>query len=658
MFGALRRNGVVHALRASTPRCLSTRSIPQRTQWHHPSLSVTLSKARLYHSSPVRFSEPALAQDQQQAQEQPNKTKPAAEESAAEEPLTQFSQLAMLGLVDPRIIRTITNRNNITTMTEVQQKTIKECLDGHDVLAQARTGTGKTIAFLLPMMEKILRDRTIEWNATSRWRASDPSIRGIVISPTRELAEQIATEARQLASGTGIRVQTAVGGNSKIRDLRQLQHEGCHLLVGTPGRLKDVLSDSRSGVDAPNLSFLVLDEADRLLDDGFAPEIKEIQKHLPHPSKVDRQTLMFSATVPKEVMTMVRKTTKPDFKFIKTVKDDEVPTHMKVPQKAVILNGYENMFPAIFELAKNYAATWENTKMPFKAMIYFNSTKEVRAAFEVFIELLTQRPSVLRAHGVNARICEIHSRLTQQQRTKAARFFRESRSAIMFSSDVTARGMDFPGVTHVLQVGIPRDRDTYIHRVGRTGRANNSGEAWIFVHEGEAPAMKQKLKKLPIEIDTSLGLANVDMSGPISEKDAFEADALHAVKNAMHKIPEHLKNEAYLTQMITARANFTKMKDLTTAMNNLAMYGYGLSEPPMISWNVAKRLSLSNVPELNVVDRPQRDSRSPLRIGNKPHRQYWLPRNRESEPEPEESYRKYFPRQSRNSQRRNGNDWR
>ncbi|EAU34306.1 conserved hypothetical protein [Aspergillus terreus NIH2624] len=608
MFGALRRNAVAHAVRFSS-RSLLGRTIPQRPQWYRESLSVTLHEIRTYHSSTISFS--AAAQAQQQT------------EDWAETPVpTRFAELADQGLVHPRIIRTITAEKNIKTMTEVQSMTINETLSGRDVLAQAKTGTGKTIAFLLPVLQNILKDQSIKARPSRNNRPTPSDIRGIIISPTRELAEQIAKEARQLAYGTGVVVQTAVGGTRKREHLMQMKRQGCHLLVGTPGRLKDLLSDPYSGVAAPNLSSFVLDEADRLLDDGFAPDIQELQRMLPDPMKVDRQTLLFSATVPREVMTMVRRTMKPDYKFIRTVKEDEVPTHLAVPQKAVILDGYQNALPAILELAKTYAAEPANRGRPFKAIVYFNSTKQVRIAFEVFLELLKGRDSPLKAHGLGTRIYELHSRLSQDKRTRTSEFFRESRSAILFSSDVTARGMDFPGVTHVLQVGLPRDRPTYIHRLGRTGRANQTGEGWIFLHRGEIPVSRTRLSELPIEVDSSLSMATANMREPL-DADEPEGEIITQINSAMSKIPDDSKAEAYLSQLTGSISAFDKKNVLAQAMNDLAVYGYGLPSPPEIPYPIAQKSGLLRVQGLQL-DRPVSNDRRPRR--SRDERPYGRPR--------------------------------
>ena len=354
-------------------------------------------------------------------------------------------------------------------------------------LAQAKTGTGKTLAFLLPTLQNILNDPGVDVSKVGRYSRTAPSeIRALIISPTRELAEQIAVEAKKVAFGTGLIVQTAVGGTQKRSGLMKIQREGCHLLIGTPGRLKDILSDPWTGVSAPKLNTLILDEADRLLDQGFAPDIKEIQAFLPDPSKIDRQTLMFSATVPREVMSLVRQTLKPGFQFVQTVREDEVPTHHRVPQKVVWMRGLENGMPAVLEIAKNYQARRANGEdlRPFKAIVYYNSTAETKCAADAFNNLRRSYDFGKTPLG-ELKMLEINSRLTQAERTRSAENFRRSPSGILFSSDVTARGMDFPDVTHVIQVGVPRDTETYIHRLGRTARAGKEGEGWLLVHKGE-----------------------------------------------------------------------------------------------------------------------------------------------------------------------------
>ncbi|KAE8144655.1 P-loop containing nucleoside triphosphate hydrolase protein [Aspergillus avenaceus] len=588
MLGAFRRNGVAHALRAaSAPRVL--RVTPQRLQWL-PSSSPAISHVP---RSSFHLSSTTFAAAEAQLQSDGIASKPVE--------LSQFKQLGEHGLVNFKVIRNITDNMGLETMTDVQRMTINPALKGDDLLAQAKTGTGKTVAFLLPVIHNILKDESI---SKGSWRnrsfASAEDIRAIVISPTRELAEQIAEEAKKLTFNTGVVVQTAVGGTRKMEGLRRIQRQGCHLLVGTPGRLKDILSDSRHGIKAPNLTSFVLDEADRLLDDGFAPDIAEIQGLLPDPAKVDRQTLMFSATVPKEVRAMVRHTMKPDFKAVRTVRDDEVPTHLTVPQKRVMVDGFQNLMPALLELAKK--GVTESTERPFKAIVYFNSTALTKMTHDLFNELLNDPEDPRSGHPLRGvQFIEMHSRLTQAARTRHSDLFRRCRSAILFSSDVTSRGLDFPDVTHVIQIGAARGRDSYIHRLGRTGRANKSGEGWCLYHPNEEHFFQRHLGDLPVELDNSLATASLCMDKPLPSNASPEAvKMIEQVQGAMRDVPEETRADAWRSMFGSVSQIFKNPKALVAALNDLATHGFNLQEIPPISSSLARQLGIDRLSEVNL----------------------------------------------------------
>ncbi|KAJ5774965.1 hypothetical protein N7457_009861 [Penicillium paradoxum] len=554
MLGTVRRFGVSHALRAAAPRSVSARWVPQLPKWQAPSTLSSVAATRSLHSSFPRLSAATA-----EAFDNHNETSQPAR-------ITEFADLASNNVIDNTIIKNIiqADRMNLKTMTEVQSLTLNEIVKGDDILAQAKTGTGKTLAFLVPTLQNILNDPSVDVSKVGRRQArTGPSeIRALIISPTRELAEQIAVEARKVAFGTGLIVQTAVGGTQKRAGLAKIQREGCHLLIGTPGRLKDILSDPWTGVSAPKLNTLILDEADRLLDQGFAPDVEEIQGMLPDTSKVDRQTLMFSATVPKEVMQMVRKTLKPNFQHVNTVREDEVPTHHRVPQKLVYLNGLENGLPAVLELAKNWQARRDigEELRPFKAIVYLNSTAETKISADAFNALYSS--SEFRQSSLGAmKMLEINSRLSQQLRTRSADNFRKAREGILFSSDVTARGMDFPDVTHVVQVGVPRDRETYIHRLGRTGRAGKEGEGWMFIHRGEQDVFRKRLGRLPLNLDSqSLPTANVDMTQPQSDASP-EGKTINQIKAALADCSPVTKIQSYMGQLGTATGNFSRKRE-------------------------------------------------------------------------------------------------
>ena len=461
-------------------------------------------------------------------------------------------------------------------------------------MAQARTGTGKTLAFLIPVLQNIINyDPSLERRGSGRGTTTPTDIRAIIISPTRELAEQIAVEAQKVVRNTGVIVQTAVGGIAKRLGLRKIKNEGCHILIGTPGRLNDILSDPYSQVRAPNLSALVLDEADRLLDQGFAPEIESIQKLLPDRQEVDRQTLLFSATVPEEVMHIVNKTMKSDYKFVRTVQAGEQQTHERVPQKLVDVAGFENLMPAVIELCKRELAQ-QDRKMPFKAIVYFNATAEVSLAFTVLQNLRRPSGSRFDQHPFSpATIVEIHAKLSQSQRTRSAADFRKAKSSILLSSDVTARGMDFPNVTHVIQVGLPSNRDTYIHRIGRTARGDKMGEGWLFITPLEKREARNRLHRLPLQSDQSLETAMIDMTKD-AQLPADVAETLTQAVEANRSAPQTTKSAAYVATL--GSFNWCRYKqELVDAMNQRSKYGWGLETPPMIDHRLAQKLNLSRL---------------------------------------------------------------
>lgn len=369
-----------------------------------------------------------------------------------------------------------------------------------------------------------------------------------------------------------------MGGTQKRMMLQKTQREGCHILIGTPGRLLDILSDPYSGVKAPNLNAFVMDEADRLLDDGFTKEIDEIRTHLPDPEVVERQNLMFSATVPRDVVELVRRTLRPGFHFARCVNEEEEPTHARVPQKQVMVAGFENLMPALYEFAiKKQEEAMSGAARPFKAIFYFNSTAEVTLAASVFYKLNggLRRKTPLSA----VRNYEIHAKLSQSQRTRASEDFRACKTGILFSSDVTARGMDFPNVSHVIQIGLPRDRETYIHRLGRTGRAGKEGEGWIFLTPFERTEVRRRLRNLPLADGTvELETAEIDMSQP-AEVPENVGKILQEVTEAHKKVyPDQL--DAAFRGLFGSFQWYGDKQGLLEGANRLAEFGWGMPTPP------------------------------------------------------------------------------
>ncbi|TVY82522.1 ATP-dependent RNA helicase, partial [Lachnellula suecica] len=517
--------------------------------------------------------------------------------------INKFHELLDHELVHPNVVNAITKGMGHETMTDVQTLTINQSLQGTDIIAQARTGTGKTLGFLVPTVQRIIQENPdlATRQRYSRARASD--IKAIIISPTRELAEQIAVEAAKLTNHTDLIVQVAVGGNSKREMLQKTRREGCHILVGTPGRLQDLLSDEFSGVAAPNLNALVLDEADRLLDQGFSREIDEIINLLPDRRTTDRQTMLFSATIPREVMHLVRKTLKPQFHFVQTVKEGELATHDKVPQAIITTPGLENHMPALLEFCKREITKHEKGEgPPFKAIVYFQSTANLALSYRIFDNLSDENGGRFTKSPLSpAAIFEIHGQLTQGQRSFVTDKFRKAQSAILFSTDVTARGMDFPNVTHVIQVGLPTNREQYVHRIGRTGRADKGGNGVLIAIEGQIPDARRMLRGLPIQKDTSIECASVDMTKD-AQLPASVAGYLSQIAQATKMVDRQTKAAAYLG-LVGQIGKGVVIEDL----NQWTKFGWGWDTPPAISSSLARKLGISRNSGANISDERSRE---------------------------------------------------
>jgi ATP-dependent RNA helicase MSS116 len=464
----------------------------------------------------------------------------------------------------------------------------------------------------VPVLQRIIeQDPSLAVRQHRTGRARSDDIRAIILSPTRELAEQIAVEAQRLAKNTNIVVQRAVGGSAKGQMLRQVQNQGCHLLIATPGRLNDILSDPRSGIDAPNCASLVLDEADRMLDVGFSKELEQIVSFLPNRKEVPRQTLLFSATIPKSVISLAKTYVDPyNFEFVQTISEDEEPTHHKVPQHIVTCKGLENVYATLVELVVREIEAAKTTGEPFKAIVFLPTTLSVVLANSLFMTLKNSERSI-------PRVTNIHSRLTQDRRTKAADMFRHSETGILLSSDVTARGMDFPNVTHVIQICAPPDEEQYIHRLGRTGRAGKSGQGWLLVMDDETRYVRRMMHDLPLKPVTDLQSPTLDMhSEEVKEGTAPGSEFARKTIESFARVPSEQMEDAYMSLIgVTVRSIDSKqvvvdrLNDFVTAL--------GLKEPPAVSPRIAQTLGLGRVQGINVGHRVRSESQGSSYGGNR-----------------------------------------
>ncbi|MGG1658995.1 DEAD/DEAH box helicase [Brevibacillus sp. NRS-1366] len=326
--------------------------------------------------------------------------------------------------------------NGITEPTPIQEKTIPVVLAGKDVISQAQTGTGKTLAFVLPILEQ-----------------ADPQathVQALILTPTRELALQITAEVKKLTANLDdIHVLAVYGGQDVDRQMRKLQGKK-QVVIATPGRLLDHMR--RGTIELSSVSTFVLDEADQMLHMGFLPEVEEIIGNI----SADRQTLLFSATMPSQVRSLAKR-------FMKQ------PEDIRVQGKRITLEDIKQIVVETTDRAKQ--ATLRgllDEQRPFLAVIFCRTKR---------------RASTLNAalQGYGYVSDELHGDLSQAKREDVMKRFREAKIQYLVATDVAARGLDVEGITHVFNYDIPEDVDSYIHRIGRTGRAGEQGIAFTLV---------------------------------------------------------------------------------------------------------------------------------------------------------------------------------
>jgi ATP-dependent RNA helicase DeaD len=329
----------------------------------------------------------------------------------------------------------ILDNNGIKEPTPIQEKAIPLLQEGKDIIAQAQTGTGKTLAFILPILEKI--------------NIKQPQVQALIITPTRELALQITVEFRKLLKAKNINILAVYGGQDIGHQAKKLK-SGVHAVIGTPGRLLDHLT--RRTMDFSKLSMLVLDEADQMLDMGFLKDVEKIMSYTP----ANRQTMLFSATLPKEIKELTAN----------YMKD---PEQIRVAGKNITLEKVKQMVIETTDRGKQDALFNAIEEFnPFMAIIFCRTKRRTMALNDA-----------LQRKGYKSE--ELHGDLTQAKREKVMKIFREAKSQLLVATDVAARGLDITGITHIFNYDIPEDPESYIHRIGRTGRAGQEGVAITFV---------------------------------------------------------------------------------------------------------------------------------------------------------------------------------
>ncbi|OJK04646.1 hypothetical protein ASPACDRAFT_109417 [Aspergillus aculeatus ATCC 16872] len=360
------------------------------------------------------------------------------------------------------------------TLTDIQSRAISHALKGRDVLGAAKTGSGKTLAFLVPILENLYR---------KQWAEQD-GLGALVLSPTRELAIQIFEVLRKVGRYHQFSAGLVIGGKSLREEQERLGR--MNILVCTPGRMLQHL-DQTALFDTYNLQMLVLDEADRILDMGFQKTVDAIIGHLPK----ERQTLLFSATQTKKVSDLARLSLQdPEYVAVHEAASSATPS--KLQQHYVVT-----------PLAQKLDVLWSfiRSNLKTKTIVFLSSGKQVRFVYETFRHM---QPGIPLMH--------LHGRQKQGGRLDITTRFSSAQHAVLFATDVAARGLDFPAVDWVIQLDCPEDADTYIHRVGRTARYERDGRAVLFLDPSEEKGMLKSLEQKKVQVERINVKANKQQS--------------------------------------------------------------------------------------------------------------------------------------------------
>jgi ATP-dependent RNA helicase DeaD len=333
-----------------------------------------------------------------------------------------------------------------TKPSQIQEQSIPVTLSGVDLIGQAQTGTGKTAAYSLPIITKM---------------SDETGIKALILTPTRELAVQVNDEIKRLSKYEKLNVLSVYGGDSIDRQIRALKKDSIDIVVGTPGRMLDLIK--RKVLHLNKVEFLVLDEADEMLNMGFIDDIEEILSHTPS----ERQTLLFSATMPDPIAKLAKRYMKADAKLVSVKKS--TLTVSKIQQSYYMVNA-KHKLEALCRLL--------NLDSPTSAIIFCKTKKGVD---DLVHDLQSQGYMVEGMHGD----------MTQTHRLTTLNKFKKGTLHLLIATDVAARGIDVDGVTHVINYDLPQDVESYVHRIGRTGRANREGSAYSLVTPKDISMVKQ-----------------------------------------------------------------------------------------------------------------------------------------------------------------------
>ena len=351
-------------------------------------------------------------------------------------------------------------------MTPIQAKVLQYTLAGHDAIGRAQTGTGKTAAFLISIINDLLKNPIQH----QRFRGEP---RALILAPTRELAIQIESDAKELTKFAGLNVVTLVGGVDFDKQKKQLDQGFVDIIVATPGRLIDFTEQKEIWLD--QIEFLVIDEADRLLDMGFIPSVKRIVRYSPR--KEQRQTLLFSATFSYDVLNLAQQSL---FEPVTVEIEPDKKTNADVEQRVYVV-GKSDKYKLLQEILRDEPIE--------KVMIFANRRDQVRKLYDN-----------LKRDGY--KVVMLSGEIAQDKRLKMLDQFKNGQHNIMIATDVAGRGIHVDGVSHVVNFTLPEQSDDYVHRIGRTGRAGTRGVSISFLSEDDAfylPEIEKAIgQKIPL----------------------------------------------------------------------------------------------------------------------------------------------------------------
>ncbi len=370
-----------------------------------------------------------------------------------------------LGLSEP-LVRSIV-KAGYTTPTPIQLAAIPPALEGKDLTGCAQTGTGKTAAFVLPMLDRLLP--ASDSNNTKKWRP----VRALVVTPTRELAEQVATSVRTYGQFTGLRSTAIYGGVGYGPQINAFR-KGIDIVIATPGRLLDHIENGK--LDLSKVEILVLDEGDRMFDMGFEKDVRKIVAAI---DSKERQTLLFSATMPPAIQ-----------KLAASIQKD--PTLIEIGERTTAAETVTQRFYRVAATQKNDLLLHVLENEESESVLVFSRTRH-RA------NRISQR---LQKQGIKS--APIHSDRTQGQRQRALADFKSGKVRVLVATDIAARGIDVDGISHVINFDTPNQAEDYIHRIGRTGRAENTGLALTFVAPDEVAYVRTISKVTGNQISRNL----------------------------------------------------------------------------------------------------------------------------------------------------------